>query len=388
MSAKAGSAQLRHDSSAAMQPSERLVAWLRHDALPTWLEKGWDAKKGGFHEAFFFDGSPDTLVLRSTAVQWQQIYIFASAWHYGWCDGMRLALRGVERMIEKAWAPDGKPGFVHMLSPSGTVAEAQRVAIDHAYAIMALTALTRATGDPKLRALLDMVIGYVDSTLTDAQGYPRESDGSDDRHSQATILALLQAYLCAVESLGHAEAALRATRLRRLLETTLLDKANGTVAEAYDYGWKPISEDANGAVVIPGHMAEWTCLLRRYERLYAQKASPLGTHFLGAALRATEPTHGFLMDAITSEYQIVSAKRSLWAQSALIRAWLAQAEAGVERAHETSDQLIEAFMETFLSGPFTGGWYEKFGVSGDISIDTVPSSALFNIFLIAEDSCR
>jgi mannose-6-phosphate isomerase len=368
--------------------TEQLITWLKRDALPFWFDKGWDAKRGGFHEAFFFDGTPDTLVLRSTAVQWQQIYVCTQAWQLGWGDGIRLACRGLDRMLEKAWAPDGQPGFVHMLAPDGSVADPQRDTVDHAYAIMALTALARATGDPKLRALLDMVMSYVETAMTDASGDLRDGVPDGDRRHQATTIAMLSALLGAVEHLSHAEAALRATRHRRLLERVLLDKATGLLPEAYDHAWKPILDDKEAAIVIPGQMAEWTALIRRYERLYSQPASPLATHFLGAALRAAEGQHGFLIDAIKTSQEVVSGKRSLAAQSALIRAWLAQSEAGIDRADEAADQLMAAFASTFLSGPFRGGWYEKYSASGEVSIDTVPASGLFHVFLIAQDARR
>ncbi|WP_284178433.1 AGE family epimerase/isomerase [Rhabdaerophilum sp. SD176] len=368
--------------------SEQLVTWLKRDALPFWFEKGWDAKRGGFHETFFFDGTPDTLVLRSTAVQWQQIYVCTQAWQLGWGDGIRLACRGLERMIEKAWAPDGQPGFVHMLAPNGSVADPQRDTIDHAYAIMALTALARATGDPKLRALLDMVMTFVETALTDAAGDLRDGLPDGDRRHQATTLAILAALLGAVEHLSHPEAALRATRHRRLLERALLDKTTGLLPEAYDHAWRPIRDENDASVVVPAQMAEWTAIIRRYERLYGQPASPLATHFLGAALRAAEPRHGFLIDAINTHQEVVSGTRSLASQSALIRAWLAQAEAGIDRADEAADPMIEALISTYLSGPFRGGWYEKFNASGEVSIDTVPASGLFQVFLVAQDARR
>lgn len=389
MTAMPGMAQAktgpRHDPSTA---TERLIGWLKRDALPFWMQKGWDAKRGGFHEAFFFDGTPDTLVLRSTAVQWQMISVLAEAWHLGWADGIKLACRGLERMIEKAWAPDGQPGFVHMLAPDGSVADPQRDAVDHAYAIIALTALVRATGDAKLRALLDMVLGFVETGFVDANGDPLDTAPPGEHRSQATVIALLGAHLAAVEALSHPEAALRATRLRRLLEKTLLDKASGLLPETYDAAWKPFQQENGQIFVVPAHMAEWTVLVRRYERVYGQPVSPLGTHCLGAALRAAEPRDGFLIDAISTNQDVVSGKRSLAAQSALIRAWLAQAEAGIDGAHEAVEPLIEAFTAKFLGGPFAGGWYEKFSASGDVSIDTVPTFGLYHAFAVAREARR
>jgi mannose/cellobiose epimerase-like protein (N-acyl-D-glucosamine 2-epimerase family) len=369
-------------------PSVRqLVGWLKRDALPFWGSKGWDARRGGFHERFFFDGAADDLVLRRTRVQWRQIYVLAHASELGWHDGLRSAFRGLEFMLEKAWAPDGAPGFVHILAPDGSVAEAKRDSYDHAFAILALAWLTKATGDAQVRALLDLVLGYCEAALTDEAGTLHEAVPPEFPRRQNSHMHMLEAMLAAVETVSHPEAAIRATRYRRMLEKTFLDRSTGMLLEFFDRDWRPILQDG-AAVVEPGHMAEWVWLVRRYERLFGQKASPLGTHLLGAALRAAEPQYGFLIDEIDSLQQIRLASRRLWPQTELVKAWLAQAETGVDRAADAAEQLIDNIMATYLSGPFPGGWYDKYNAGGEVSVDTVPASTLYHVFLAATEADR
>jgi mannose-6-phosphate isomerase len=198
---------------------------------------------------------------------------------------------------------------------------------------------------------------------------------------------MLEAMLAAVETLSHPEAALRATRYRRMLEKTFLDRSTGLLLEYYDQDWRPIIE-GEASIVEPGHMAEWVWLIRKYERLFGQKSSPLGTHLLGAALRAAEPKYGFLIDEIDSAQQVRLSSRRLWPQTELIKAWLAQAESGVERAEESAETLIEHLLATYLSGPFAGGWYDSYSEAGEISIDTVPASSFYHIFLAAAEADR
>ncbi len=369
-------------------PSVRqLVGWMKRDALPFWMTKGWDARRGGFHERFFFDGSADDLVLRRTRVQWRQIYVLAHASELGWCDGLRLAFRGLEHTIEKAWAPDGAPGFVHILQPDGSVAEGKRDAYDHAFAILALSWLAKTTGDAQVRALLDLVLDFCESVLTDENGFLREAIPEELPRRQNPHMHMLEAMLAAVETVSHPEAVARATRYRRMLEKTFLDKASGLLLEFFDNDWRPVI-DEDASIVEPGHMAEWVWLIRKYERLFDQKASPLGTHLLGAALRAAEPKYGFLIDEIDSLQHIRKASRRLWPQTELIKAWLAQAESGIERAEESAEVLIDNLMATYLSGPFPGGWYDSYSEAGEISIDTVPASTLYHIFLATAEADR
>ncbi|KAF0227735.1 MAG: mannose-6-phosphate [Beijerinckiaceae bacterium] len=365
----------------------QLVTWMKRDALPFWATKGWDARRGGFHERFFFDGMADDLVLRRTRVQWRQIYVLAHASELGWHDGLRLAFRGLENMLEKAWAPDGAPGFVHILQPDGSVAEGKRDAYDHAFALLALSWLARATGDAQVRALLDLVLDFCESKLTDEAGYLREAIPEEFPRRQNPHMHMLEAMMAAVETVSHPEAAMRATRYRKMLEKTFLDRSTGLLLEFFDQDWKPIVED-EASIVEPGHMAEWVWLIRKYERLFGQKASPIGTHLLGAALRAAEPDYGFLIDEIDSLQQVRKASRRLWPQTELIKAWLAQAEIGVERADEAAEKLIDNLMATYLSGPFAGGYYDSYNGTGEISIDTVPASTLYHIFVAAAEADR
>lgn len=381
--AQSGTRRLRGPSVATRQ----LVTWMKRDALPFWSTKGWDARRGGFHERFFFDGTADDLVLRRTRVQWRQIYVLAHASELGWCDGLRLAFQGLERMLEKAWAPDGAPGFVHILAPDGSVAEGKRDAYDHAFAVLALAWLARTTGDAQVRALLDLVLAFCEEKLTDANGYLREAIPDEFPRRQNPHMHMLEAMIAAVETISHPEAAMRATRYRRMLEKTFLDRATGLLLEYFDANWRPVVED-EASVVEPGHMAEWVWLIRKYERLFGQKASPIGTHLLGAALRAAEPRYGFLIDEIDSLQQVRLGSRRLWPQTELIKAWLAQYEAGVDRADEAAETLIEHLSATYLSGPFAGGWYDSYNAASEISIDTVPASTLYHIFVATAEADR
>jgi mannose-6-phosphate isomerase len=385
--ARAGALRNRQPSRGGGAAARRLVGWMQQDALPLWLRRGWDTRRGGFHERLFFDGAPDDLVRRRVRVQWRQIYVLAHASELGWTDGLKLAFQGLEHVLQRAWAPDGAPGFVHVLEPDGSVAAAKRDAYDHAFAILALAWLAKASGDAQVRALLDLVMNFVENALTDPDGFLRESIPDSKPHRQNTHMHMLEAMLAALETVDHPDAAARATRYRRMLEKTFIDRESGLLVEYFDDSWRPVLED-DAAIVEPGHMAEWVWLIRKYERLLGQKASPLGTHLLGAALRAAEPETGFLIDEIDTALSIRLATRRLWPQTELIKAWLAQAETGADRAEDAAEALIERLLATYLSGPFSGGWFDKYDATGKVQIDTVPASSLYHVFVAAAETER
>ena len=94
---------------------------------------------GGFVDRLDADGRADRSAPRRVFVQARQIYCYAKAAQMGWYpDGRAIALKGLEHLLAKAKAPDGKPGFVHTLTPDGSVLDPLRDSYDHAFVLLAL----------------------------------------------------------------------------------------------------------------------------------------------------------------------------------------------------------------------------------------------------------
>ncbi len=66
-------------------------------------------------------------------------------------------------------------------------------------------------------------------------------------------------------------------------------------------------------------MAEWVWLLRKHDHMIGDAPTPLGAYFLGAALRAAEPNHGFLIDEIDTLSRPRKNSRRLWPQTELLK---------------------------------------------------------------------
>jgi mannose/cellobiose epimerase-like protein (N-acyl-D-glucosamine 2-epimerase family) len=356
--------------------ARQLTHQLTGEILPFWLAKGWDNRRGGFHERFFFDQTPDSLMVRSLRTQFRQINALALAADLGWREGLRLAFRGLEYMIERAWAPDGKPGFVHILAPDGSPMDTRRDASDHASAIMALSTLARATGDAQVTGLLRLLMSYAETALHDDKGMikPDESGAMPLRRTSA-YLHLFEALLAAHAEMEAPHALERAGRYRRLAETVLRDAETGLLPEFLTPLHTPAME-AEAFVLSPGHHAHWAALCRRFERLSGLKPAPFATHLVGAALRACAPATGFLIESIDSAGTVLDSHSGLWAQCALVEAWIAQAQSGAEGAQDAAEALSATMLEGFLKGPFKGGWIDRLDAQGQPAIDTVPASSL------------
>ena len=99
--------------------------------LPLWSGEGWDAVAGGFVDRLGPDGRADRQAPRRVFVQARQIYCFAKAAQMGWYgQGRAIALEGLEHLLAKAKAPDGRGGYVHTLTPDGAVKDPRRDTYD------------------------------------------------------------------------------------------------------------------------------------------------------------------------------------------------------------------------------------------------------------------
>src|SRR3954465_12606654 len=140
--------------------SADIVARLRlrmiDHCLPLWSIEGWDDVAGGFVDRLDPDRRADASAPRRVFVQARQIYCYAKAAQMGWYpEGRAIALKGLEHLLAKAKAPDGKPGFVHTLKPDGLVVAPPRASYDHAFVLLALATAFGLDRDAQIRTEID-----------------------------------------------------------------------------------------------------------------------------------------------------------------------------------------------------------------------------------------
>lgn len=366
--------------------TSQFTAQLVGEILPFWLSKGWDERRGGFHERFFFDKVPDSLLVRTTATQFRQITALARAADLGWGEGLRLAFRGLEYMLEHAWAPDGASGFAHVLAPDGFPMEPDRNPSDHALAITALATLSAVSDDAQVNGLLRLLLSYVEDQLQDAEHWLKpELDKGEPIYPVVSYLHLFEALLAAYRQLGSAHILERAMRCRRMLESAILDRETRYLPEFLDNKHQPRRE--TGAFTVSPHAhVQAARLIRAFERAAGLNASPLATHLQGVALRAAAPATGFLIERIDCGGRVHDSHTRLAAQCALARSWLAQSRAGIDGAQEAGEALIANIQHRFLAGPFRGGWHDRLTAQGEPAIDSVPATSLAALVTLAVEA--
>lgn len=356
-----------------------LTRWLRDDVLPFWAHSGRDPKTGLFLERFLPDRTPDRLAPLRVRVQFRQIYCLSHAAVLGWFpQGAEIALAAWEATRKHFWNAKDGGGFFHILSADGAVTDSRHDSYDHAFAILGLSWLARATGEKRLLAELDELLAYIDRRLTDANGILREGDPHSLPRRQNPQMHWFEAMLAMHDAVAHPQALERAARYRHFFETVLFDRPTGTLGEYFTEDWKHAPGEA-GASVEPGHQAEWTWLLRSHERLAKLPQSAEASILLETARASADPVLGLLVDETDRQHRIRKGTRRSWLQTELAKAWIAEAEVGRPGARAQALNALAALDRHYLRQPFHEGWTDQLDEKGRPLPGPVPASTLYHI---------
>jgi mannose-6-phosphate isomerase len=369
----------------ALQNSGNLLqSVLIYDALSLWAVTGWDAKAGGFIERLAADGMPDTSAPRRVRVQARQIYCFAKAAQLGWYpQGAEIARKGLDYMLAKAKSPDGKPGFVHILAPDGSVLNPLRDTYDHAFVLLALATVYQLDRDAKVRAEIDELMQFIDTQLRSPDGGYLEGVPASMPRRQNPQMHLLEAFIAAFDATHDQAFQARAGDLFGLFTSNLFDAKKGVLGEYFEQDWSRIEPVS----VEPGHQAEWVWLLKGFERITGCPTGKQRAALLESALRYRDVT-GCLVDEGDAQGNIVKATRRCWPQTEIIKAFVAQAESGVEGAADAARAALMRLDKHYLQHPVKGGWYDQFDGEGRSLIDTIPASSFYHILCAVAEAER
>jgi mannose/cellobiose epimerase-like protein (N-acyl-D-glucosamine 2-epimerase family) len=367
---------------------EELARWMKADALPFWAKAGVDPVTGLFYESMRPEGVPLTGKPMRFRVQCRQIYVLSHAAVLGWYpEGAGIAMQVWQSLLKHAWRPDGEPGFVHVLAADGSVLDAQRDSYDHAFAVLAAAWLARATGDKSVLSVLDELIGFVDMTMTDAHGMLREAVPDRLPYRQNPQMHWFEAMLAIMETGVRADGATRATHVRSFLESRFIDPDKTCVREYFTRDWLP-APGRQGQIVEPGHMAEWCWLLHRHNALAGRANDGLPGRLLKQALRYQDSTNGLLVDEGLCDGSVTKPTRRSWLQTEVVKAHLAEFEAGVTATPDVALRALAALDHYHLRKPFRAGWTDQLDTDGHPVSAPVPASILYHVFVAVAEAER
>ena len=372
-----------------MRPLSDYVDWLRDDALPFWLNRGAD-ERGLLYETLALDGTPNLGADLRLRTAMRQVYVFTHAAQLGLADrdrALTLARELAEHIHTMAWAPDGKPGWIARFSRDGQILDDRRDLYDTAFVLHALGHLRQATGDVRYSGWIDETMAVVDR-LEDRNGGWAESDRRELPRRQNPHMHLFESYLALFETTREPRFLARAGEIFGLFRTHFFDARNGTLTEYFGPAWE--RDAAHGSHRLePGHMAEWTWLLRRYQRACGHPVDDLCAALFGNVERLGLDASGFLVDEVDEAGHPSLPSRRLWPQTEYLKALVVQGAAtGDSSLFERAGDLIDRLLASYLTGIPNGCWRDRFTLDGEPENSTIPASTLYHLFAPAVEILR
>ena len=355
----------------------RLKARMIDHALPLWSGEGWDPTTGGFIDRLTADGRADRQAPRRTMVQARQIQCFAKAAQMGWYpEGREIALKGLDYLLSKAKAPDGKPGFVHVLTPEGAVLKPLRDTYDHAFVLLALASVYALDRDAQIRAEIDALCHFLETQLRSPHGGFLEGLPASMPRRQNPHMHLFEAMIAAFDATHDNVFQNRAGDFFALFLANLYDKPKRLLGEYFEEDWSKIEPVS----IEPGHQAEWAWLLKGFERITGCPTGRFRGELLASALRYRDEATGCLIDEGDAAGNIKRHTRRLWPQTELAKAWIAQAESGEAGAADEARAALARLERHYLCHPVAGGWFDQFDRDGTSLVSTIPASSFYHVF--------
>jgi mannose/cellobiose epimerase-like protein (N-acyl-D-glucosamine 2-epimerase family) len=363
-----------------VQPAAaRVQAWLSQQALPLWGTAGVDAT-GAFHERLTFDGAPDLASVRRMRVQARQLYVFSEAAVRGWWAPARaVADAGFVALVRDCWARDGKPGFLHTLTPDLAPLDLKRDAYDHAFGLFSLAWYYKLTRAPRALELAHATLDVMQGLLADRDhgGFLESAPPALPRRSDPHMHTL-EACLEWHEATGDARFLEVAAQMVGLFKARFFDPGTGTLGEYFKADLTP-ADGAPGQTTYPGHHFEWTWLLAWAKARGAGEATAEADILYDYAARCGLDAHGLAIDECDRQGHQVRRSRRAWPQTELIKAYLTKAREGAPGAAEAAAQVAIRFLDSYLATEVPGLWMDQFDAEGRGMTDAAPASTLYHV---------
>lgn len=354
--------------------------WLNEAALPLWAERGQDAA-GLFHERLDFGARPDMSAMRRVRVQARQLFVFAEAAMMGWRgEAEDIVIHGLEAFVTRCWAPDGAPGWAHMLAPDGSLADPTRDTYDQAFALLALASVWRYTRSDLALQMRDRTLAFIDEALSDPEhgglheGLPRSLPRRANPH-----MHMLEAMLAWHTATGDSEFRRRADALVQLFLDRFYDPASETLGEFYDEAWREL--EAAQRVVEPGHHFEWTWLLHEAAAHGCTDPQQEAAGLFRFGMKFGLDQQGLAIDELKANGAVARASRRTWPQTELIKALVVMARKGDLQALTRLPQTVRTLMCSYLATPTRGLWFDQFDAQGRTKDTHAPASTFYHLVM-------
>lgn len=359
--------------------------WLFNQALPLWSHEGFDHERGLFHERLDWASRPVPMQALRLMVQARQISTFCRAALDGVHDAGVQALNCLDTVRRLYHRTDDQPGWVFSIAATDRPAQTKRDLYAHAFILFAYGWAIRYADRPEDRAMARRIATDIDLIFAAPNGgYVDAVPDEGVLRSQNPHMHLLEAYLVVFEATGDSFYLKRAKALVELARTRLIDPRSGLLLEFFGSDWHPLKSFGENQVQ-PGHLFEWSWLLKDYSRLAdctGDEAELLvqnsGTLFKAGLTSGCDHARHVVLDSMTDTHVILERSARIWAQTELLRLLYT----GEKTQEETRNAALFAvsFLEQFAPLSLKGGWIDHIDADGDRLVDYMPASSLYHIY--------
>lgn len=361
---------------ALAKQAARLESWTRDVALPFWAGQARDLD-GGWYEHLKLDKSPDADAIRRLRVQARQVYVYALADRLGWYESARdVANTTFDFMVEKGYRPDGKPGFVHLLTPKCTVHDPRRDLYDHAFYLLAC-ANVGERGHQIASETMDLINSWESPSGGWIEGDPHQLPRRQNPH-----MHLFEASMAYFDLTGDKKWLSLTSTVFGLFKQNIFDSKHHIIREFFDEDWNYYA-DPQGNSAEPGHGVEWVWLLGQYENLSGADTSEYARLLYD---RAFSGQPDFLNDEEDVGGNIRRDTKRLWVQTEVVKCHLAQAERGLAGSADMAAAAIEGLFQYYLNND--GSWVDQIDGSGKPIAKTIPVSTFYHVICMAAEAVR
>lgn len=349
-------------------------------AVNDWAHEGRLLSEGLYAERRDATGAVVRNVPRRAMVQARQIFVICDSARRRGRRDVSDATETWERLIELYAGGDLRRGLAFSVDPMGRIVSDRRDAYAHAFALLAASALLRATGDANYGRDALALDGFIQNQLIDPHygGLFMSVDGREAK-AQNPLMHLLEAYLFLHEAAPDGPFLERAAALIDLFEHRMLEGDADMLAEFYANDWAPHPE-SRMRYFEPGHHFEWIWLLAKYDGLAGADHSDIAHRLWRSATRFGLNLDGTCLDAVGLDGRAIATSHRLWPHTEGVKAAIAL-HGREENSTDILEKMLSALTRRFLGWPFATGWQDRFDCDWRPVAEDVPASSLYHLYL-------
>lgn len=355
--------------------AEAFTHWMKHQALPAFLEKGiHHAESEGTSFTETLPAVPSDIRSR---VQSRQLYVFAHATRTGWIDGSSE----LERVLEKGLKPyHDSQGVFYFSNGSNEQAKRQN-AYEQAFALLAYSELYNLTADPRFRKQAEQLHDWMQKYLCLAEGGYALHSGRPSLLSQNPHMHLFEAALAWWSATKDPRWEKEAHQIFSLFRRHFFDEKNGCLIEFFAPGW--LATLSESRQLDPGHHYEWIWLLYEYQSIAGVDTSRWRNALLGFITPCGENTRtGAVMNEIWSDKTPCRTASRLWCQTERIKADVVNI---LTHPQESSCRQIEThtgnMLRLYIEPPTVGVYCDEITDTGEQIVAPAPASTLYHLYV-------